>query len=272
MPWTDMYVILSPDPCVADEKKKAPPPTIAVHDALDVLWHDLHHAWDLRRITMALFSFGIFIAALSVHVPTRTMYTQSHAVLTTLATSGDDTITDDSPAKFLNIEAIPDILDWLNGTFVPQVFVTEDPYNELLPENEWGCIAMYNQVIGGVGFEVTQMHKYDCKTEKILRTLYGDCYDPDDTFVYEFVIPYNYSALEAAATLEEKGSWLNASTKELLITVPTLNSEIPGYVVTTLKLDIKRGGYIKPSFTTTPTLVNHFPNARTIVLNILVVV
>ncbi|KAG3253375.1 hypothetical protein PI124_g2051 [Phytophthora idaei] len=131
MPWTDMYVILSPDPCVADEKKKAPSPTIAVHDALDVLGHDLHHAWDLRRITMALFSFGIFIAALFVHVPTRTMYTQSHAVLTTLATSGDDTITDDSPAKFLNIEAIPDILDWLNGTFVPQVFVTQDPYNEL---------------------------------------------------------------------------------------------------------------------------------------------
>ncbi|KAG3253376.1 hypothetical protein PI124_g2050 [Phytophthora idaei] len=48
------------------------------------------------------------------------------------------------------------------------------------------------------------MHKHDCKTEKFLRTLYGDCYDPDDTFVYEFVIPYNYSALEAAATLEEK--------------------------------------------------------------------
>ncbi|KAG6972359.1 hypothetical protein JG688_00004037 [Phytophthora aleatoria] len=240
---TDMYVILSPDPCATEEKekeKKLPSPTIAVHDALDVLWHDFHNTWDL-----------------------------SHAVLTTLASSGGDTITDESPVKLLNIEAIPDILKWLNGTFVPQVFVTADPYDERLPENEWGRIATYNQVLGGVSFDVTQMHKHDCKSEKFLRTVYGDCYDPEDVVVYEFVIPYYYTSTEAAQILEERGSWLNASTKELLITVPALNSEIPGYVVTTLELDFRGGGYIKPSFTTTPMPVNLFPNTNTIVLDIL---
>ncbi|KAE9030784.1 hypothetical protein PF011_g436 [Phytophthora fragariae] len=170
MPWTDMYVILSPDPCTAVKKKDPPPPTISVHDALDVLWHDSHHAWDLRRIVMALFSFAIFIAAVFVHVPTRTMYTQSHAVLSALATSGGDTVTDDSPVKFLNIEAIPEILDWINDTFVPQVFVTEDAYGETLPGDEWGRVAMFNQVLGGVSFDVTQMDKRDCKTEAFLRS------------------------------------------------------------------------------------------------------
>ncbi|KAG3108163.1 hypothetical protein PI124_g12554 [Phytophthora idaei] len=271
---TDMYVILSPDPCATEEKekeKKLPSPAIAVHDALDVLWHDFHNTWDLARIIVALLSFGIFTTALFVHVPTQTMYSQSHAVLTTLASSGGDTITDESPVKFLNIEAIPDILKWLNGTFVPQVFVTADPYDERLPENEWGRIATYNQVLGEVSFEVTQMHKHDCKTEKFLRTVYGDCYDPEDVVVYEFVIPYYYTSTEAAQILEERGSWLNASTKELLITVPALNSEIPGYVVTTLELDFRGGGYIKPSFTTTPMPANLFPNTNTIVLDILVV-
>ncbi|KAE9350985.1 hypothetical protein PF008_g6174 [Phytophthora fragariae] len=243
MPWTDMYVILSPDPCTAVKKKDPPPPTISVHDALDVLWHDSHHAWDLRRIVMALFSFAIFIAAVFVHVPTRTMYTQSHAVLSALATSGGDTVTDDSPVKFLNIEAIPDILDWINDTFVPQVFVTEDAYGETLPGDEWGRVAMFNQVLGGVSFDVTQMDKRDCKTEAFL---------PRDI-------------------LAEKGEWLNASTKELVITVPTLNSEIPGFVVTTLKLDFKAGGYIKPSFTSTPTLADHFPSTHRIVIDALIV-
>ncbi|GMF43173.1 unnamed protein product [Phytophthora fragariaefolia] len=188
MPWTDMYVILSPDPCAAQKKKEPALPAISVHDALDVLWHDSHHAWDLRRITMALFSFAIFIAAAFVHVPTRTMYTQSHAVLSALAASGGDTVTDDSPVKFLNIETIPDILDWINDTLVPQVFVTEDAFGESLPETEWGRVATFNQVLGGVSFDVKRMIKRDCKTEAFLRGLYGSCYDFDYTTTYDFVI------------------------------------------------------------------------------------
>jgi hypothetical protein len=271
MPWTDMYVILSPDPCVAEKEKDQPPPTISLHDALDVLWHDSHHAWDLRKISMALFSFAIFITALFVHVPTRSMYSQSHAVLTTLATSGSDTVTDDSPVKFLNIETIPDIVDWLNDTFIPGVFVTEDPHDEVLPTDEWGRIAMFNQVLGGVSFEVTRMPKHACKTEKFLRGLYGDCYDSDETTASDFVIHYNQTASGARAILQEKGDWLNVATKELLITIPTLNSEIPGFVVTTLQLNFRSGGYIQPSYTTTPTLANHYPNTHTIVLDVLVV-
>ncbi|POM64085.1 Polycystin Cation Channel (PCC) Family [Phytophthora palmivora] len=271
MPWTDLYVILSPDPCVEDDKTKTTSPTITVHDALDVLWHDSQHAWDLRRITIALASLAIFVTGLFVHVPTRIMYSQSHAVLTTLATSGDDTVTDDSPVKFSNIEAIPDVLNWLNNTFVPAVFITEDPFNEPLPENEWGRIAMYNQVLGGVSFEVTQMHQHECKTAQFLRSLYGKCYDSEDTTINDFVMPDNYTAMEARRILEGKGDWLNASTKELLITVPTLNSKIPGYVVTTLKFDFKAGGYIKPSFTTTPMLADHYPTTHTIVIDILIV-
>lgn len=124
---------------------------------------------------------------------------------------------------------------------------------------------------GGVSFDVTRMEKRDCKTEAFLRGLYGSCYDSEYTTTYDFVIAYNKTAPQAREILVEKGDWLNASTKELAITVPTLNSEIPGHVVSTLKLDFKSGGYIKSSFTTTPTLADHYPNTHRIVIDALVV-
>ncbi|GMF11752.1 unnamed protein product [Phytophthora lilii] len=149
------------------------------------------------------------------------MYSQSHAVLSELATSGSDTVIEDSPVKFLNIETIPDVLDWLNNTLVPAVFVTEDSYNEPLPKSEWGRVAMFNQVLGGVSFEVTRMEKRDCKTEAFLRNLYGSCYDPDYTSVYDFAIPYNQTVDEARAVVLDKGDCINASTK-----LPCLRSTV----------------------------------------------
>ncbi|GMF11750.1 unnamed protein product [Phytophthora lilii] len=90
-----------------------------------------------------------------LHIPTTSKYHQHYGVSSALATSGDDTVTADSPVKFHNIETIPDVYEWLNVTFIPQVFVTTDYNGGTLPTDQWGRVATFNEVIGAVHFEVT---------------------------------------------------------------------------------------------------------------------
>ncbi|RLN54101.1 hypothetical protein BBJ28_00020967, partial [Nothophytophthora sp. Chile5] len=289
MPLGELYLVLSPDPCNAggqaddpnaagngasDSSKTPPPPSISLQDARDVLWHDKNHARDFRKIVVALISFGIFVTALFQHVPTQAMYAQSLSVSSVLATSGSDTVTDESPVKFLNIGTIPDIFDWLNNTFVPEVFVTEDYNGNALPDEGRGRIAMFNQVLGAISFQVTHMQLQDCKTQSFLRKLYPSCYDAASATTDELLINFDSNTTAAWAILDEKrasGDWLDFSIQQLLITIVTLNGELQGYLVTKLQLDFNEGGFITPSYSTTPALSNQYPSTRTIVLDILVV-
>jgi hypothetical protein len=282
----DMYLILSPDPCdtgerigaypasESDSPVAAPPPTISVGMALDVLWHDKKHATDMKRILLALLSFCFFVAAMFLHIPTTNMFRQHYGVSSALATAGDDTVTADSPVKFYNIETIPDIFDWLNDTFVPQVFVTTDYNGATLPEAQWGRIVTFNQVLGAVQFEVTYMQSGACDTPDFLASLYPSCFDSSLTTSDELLISFDTNASDAAALLTEKkdsGSWLDASTQQLLITVITLNGELRGYAVTKLLLDFNEGGFVEASSSSTSALLDHYRSATPIVLDVLVV-
>ncbi|KAF4323771.1 hypothetical protein BBO99_00000831 [Phytophthora kernoviae] len=283
---SDMYLVLSPDPCdtgkrtgvyqINDDDTPAITviPEVSIGTALDVLWHDKKHATDMKKILIALISFSIFVAAMFLHIPTTNMYHQSHGMSSALATSGSDTITDNSPVKFYNIETIPDIFDWLNNTFIPQVFVTEDYNGNALPEAQWGHVATFNKVLGAVHFEVSNMYKGKCDTPDFLADLYPNCYDSSSTTTDEFLISFDTNISDAVALLTDKkdsGTWIDSSTEKLLITVITLNGELPGYAVTKLQLDFNDGGYIEPSASTTSTLLDQYPSTTTIVLDVLVV-
>ncbi|KAG6610287.1 Ca2-modulated nonselective cation channel polycystin [Phytophthora cinnamomi] len=282
----DMYLVLSPDPCDTGERNggyqasesdspvAAPDPTISVGMALDVLWHDKKHATDMKKIMLAMISFCIFVAAMFLHIPTTNMYHQHYGVSSTLATSGDDTVTDSSPVKFYNIETISDIFDWLNDTFIPQVFVTTDYNGIVLPEDQWGRIATFNKVLGAIHFEVTYMQSGECDTPDFLADIYTSCYDSSSTTTDELLISINTNASDAAALLTEKkdsGTWIDSSTQQLVITVITLNGQLPGYAVTKLQFDFNDGGYVQPAASTTSTLLDQYPSATPIVLDALVV-
>ncbi|POM64084.1 Hypothetical protein PHPALM_20439 [Phytophthora palmivora] len=241
--------------------------------ALDVLWHDKKHATDMKKIILAMISFSFFVAAMFLHIPTTNMYHQHYGISSTLATSGDDTITDMSPVKFYNIETIPDIFDWLNNTFIPQVFVTTDYNDADLPEDEKGRITTFNKVLGAVHFGVTSMQPSECDTPTFLIKLYAGCYDSSTTTTDELLISFDTNVSSATALITEKkdsGSWLDVSTQQLLITVITLNGQLPGYAVTKLQLDFNDGGYVEPSASTTSTLLDHYPSATPIVIDVLV--
>ncbi|RLN98548.1 hypothetical protein BBJ28_00021149, partial [Nothophytophthora sp. Chile5] len=282
----DMYLVLSPDPCDtggrtggyrmsgSDTAETQPTPTIAIKLVLDVLWHDKKHATDLKKILIAMFSFSVFVAAMFLHIPTTNMYYQSYGVSSALATSGSDTITTDSSVKFFNIQTIPDVFDWLDNTFVPEVFVTEDYNGNALPAEEWGRVALFNKVLGAVSFQVTSMQPETCDTPDFLDSLYSSCYDSGTTSTEELLISFDTNASDASATLTEKkdsGEWLDFSTQQLLITVITLNGELPGYAVTKLQLDFNAGGYIEASSSTTSALLDQYPHATPIIIDILVV-
>ncbi|GMF21801.1 unnamed protein product [Phytophthora fragariaefolia] len=282
----DMYLVLSPDPCHTGERTgdyqasengspvAAPEPTIFVGMALDVLWHDKKHATDMKKIMLAIISFGIFVAAMFLHIPTANMYHQHYGLSSVLATSGDDTVTNDSPVKFYNIENVPDIFEWLSNTFIPQVFVTTDYNGAALPEDKWGRISTFNKVLGAVHFEVTYMRSGDCDMPNFLANLYSNCYDSSSTATDEFLISSNANTSTATAILDKKndnGTWLVSSTQQLTITVITLNGQLPGYAVTKLQFDFNDGGYVEPSASTTSTLLDQYPSTIAIVVDALIV-
>ncbi|KAG3202565.1 hypothetical protein PC128_g3126 [Phytophthora cactorum] len=281
----DMYLILSPDPCGTGERNGTgyqsesdteavdPEPTISIGMALDVLWHDKKHATDMKKILLAMISFCIFVAAIFLHIPTANMYHQHYGVSSTLATSGDDTVTSDSPVKFYNIETIPDIFEWLNDTFIPQVFVTTDYNGAALPEDQKGRIATFNKVLGDVHFEVTYMAPGECDTLDFLLDLFAGCFDSSSTASDELLISFDANASDATTLITDKkdsGKWLNSSTQQLLITVITLNGQLRGYAVTKLQFNFNDGGYVEPSASTTSALLDQYPSTTPIVVDILV--
>lgn len=138
-----------------------------------------------------------------------------------------------------------------------------------------GRISTFNKVLGAVLFEVTYMQSGECDTPDFLADLYSSCYDPSTTTTDKFLISINTNASTAAELLTEKkdsGTWLDSSTQQMVVTVITLNAQLPGYAVTKLQFDFNDGGYVESSASTTSTLLDQYPSATPIVLDALVVV
>ncbi|KAG1703231.1 hypothetical protein DVH05_008141 [Phytophthora capsici] len=243
---------------------------LPVRTALSRLWRDEKHASDMKQILVAVMSFCIFVAAMFLHIPTTSMFYQSSAMS---PASGRSSLDVELPLKFLQIESVPDIFNWLNDSFIPQVFVTEDYNGHTLPPEEWGQIGGLNKVLGAVSFQVTRMESDECDVPDFLEKLYPSCYDESSTETEAFLITFDTNSTDASAILAKKkanGGWLDLATQQLQITILTINGELPGYAVTKLQLEFNPGGYIEPTSWTTSTLLDQFPNSVTMVLDILV--
>ncbi|KAG7389379.1 hypothetical protein PHYPSEUDO_010507 [Phytophthora pseudosyringae] len=271
---------LSPDPYDStaeyqadsiDSPKTCAELSIPVGTALNKLWRDEKHAADMKEIIVAMTSFCIFVAAMFLHIPATNMYYQTSNALS----PGSERRSVAAPSvKFVDIETVPDIFDWLNDSFVPQVFVTEDYNGKTLPEDEWGRIGSLNALLGAVSFHVTRMAPNKCNTPDFLDKLYPSCYDESSTRTDELLIPFDTNATGARAILAKKkatGDWLTLATQHLMVTILTINGELPGYAVTKLLLVFNPGGYIEPSSSTTSTLLDQYAHTRTIALDTLVI-
>lgn len=214
---------------------------ISTGDSLKVLRHDraLNHA--VRRVPLPVIYFVVYVVMVVAHLPTSFLYKQNNALYSTLASSGDDTVTSDSPMLFFNIQTPSDVFSWLKLTLVPNIFVTQDYNNNDLSTDECGRVATHNQVLGAVRFTVINGFAVDCSDQQnFLRSIYQTCYSNDDTFENITLFSVDLNATEAANDIEaykESGTWIDESTKKLEITVVTYNGELAAYGITKLKLE-----------------------------------
>ncbi|KAG6615424.1 Polycystic kidney disease 2 1 protein [Phytophthora cinnamomi] len=251
------------------------PLEVPIRAAYDSLCHDRKIAAAVRRIPVPVLYFSAFVGMLFAHIPATVMYDQGYAVSSSLATTGSDTITDDSTMKFYNIGGISDVFTWLTDTFVPAVFITEDYNGNELSKDRWGRVAMFNKVLGAVNFQVTRKAAHPCVTQPFLANLYPVCYDTSNTSTVQRLISFDTNATEAAdmiTALKNEGSWLDFSTEELLITIVTYNGELQGYAVTEMQLSFSEGGSVETSSSTTPALSNPYSASISFAADIVVLV
>ncbi|KAL4172891.1 hypothetical protein KRP22_008051 [Phytophthora ramorum] len=248
---------------------------IPMQVAYDSLCQDreiVHAVW---RIPLPVLYFCAFVSMLFAHIPASNMYAQGFAVSSALATSGSDTVTEDSTMKFANIGDIADVFEWLTDTFVPAVFVTQDYNGHTLTQDRWGRVAMFNKVLGAVNFRVTRKAMHVCDTQPFLANLYPYCYDSTNTTTQQRMISFDTNATEAAGklrALKTQGDWLDFATEELLITIVTYNGELQGYAVTEMQLSFDAGGSVQTSSSTTPALSNPYQAPITVAADIVVLV
>ncbi|OWZ06052.1 hypothetical protein PHMEG_00021747 [Phytophthora megakarya] len=221
----------------------------------------------MKKILLALLSFCIFVSAMFEHVPSTSMYNEQYGIISELAPSNVDNITTNSPIKFYNIETIPDIFEWLNYTFIPEVFGTTDYNGDILPKSQWGQVATFNYLLGAVRFAVTNRQQMECNTPTHLGNLYAHCYDSSNTMTDDFFVNFDMNATNAIAEVtqrKETGTWVNSSTKQMVITVVTFNGELQRYAVTDLQFDFTDGGFAKPSISSTSTSSDLYPSQSSI--------
>lgn len=127
---------------------------ISVADAQFSLRHDRELARALLRIPLPVFYLCCFVGMLFAHVPSESLFEQGSAMYGALASSGDDTVTADSPVKFANIQSLGDAFDWLELSLAPSVFVTTDYNDDPLAQDKWGRVAYFNKVLGAVNYKV----------------------------------------------------------------------------------------------------------------------
>lgn len=119
---------------------------ISMQDAYATLLHDKKTKRVILDIIYTVAYFALFVGAVFTKIPaTDTLFQLGRSVSSTLASSGADTITNDSTMKFFNIQTI-------NDTFVPSVFVTEDYNVNALESDRWGRVASFNKVLDTVIF------------------------------------------------------------------------------------------------------------------------
>lgn len=249
--------------------------SIPASDALHALRHDRALTCAMLRVPFPMFYFVVFVFAVFAHIPSSGLYRQSNALYTTFASSGDTTVTSDSPITFSNIATASDVFDWLELTFAPSVFVTQDYNDEDLPEAEWERVATYNQVLGAVRLEVISSAEESCANQEFLNAIYPTCHNSDDTSRSVTLLSVRLNVTEAVSAIEElkkSGSWIDASTQPLEVTVVSYNGEIASYAVTTLTLDFQDGGFIDLSASTISAKSTQYIDARPYIADGLLVV
>lgn len=269
--WQDYLALAS---IKSDANPESAPESITVADALQAIRNDRALTQAAQRIPFPVIYFAVYIFMVFVHLPATDLYKQSNALYTTLATTGESTITQDSPMQFFNIQTQSDVFSWLERTLVPSVFVTQGYNGQDLPNAEWGRVATYNQVLGAVRYSSSVSSEASCDNQEYLHAIYSTCHNLDSTEDNVGFLGFDLNASQAIKQIEKlknASTLVNNSVTSLEIDVVSYNGEVSAFAVTTLTLEFQEGGFIKPKATTIPAKSRSYEKIRPYVADFLVV-
>jgi hypothetical protein len=67
-----------------------------------------------------------------------------------------------TPAMLQGVTVLPDVWEFLEQTYVPLFFAQNDSLGNPIPENEWGTMFQYNQLLGVVKMEMQRTAEKSC--------------------------------------------------------------------------------------------------------------
>ncbi|KAJ1454484.1 hypothetical protein M885DRAFT_618063 [Pelagophyceae sp. CCMP2097] len=127
---------------------------------------------DFLRVSVFL---GGFLVMMALHQSITEVYELEHAVRFELTE-----VSFGKGKVFADIADTPMFWDWFHGAFAAVMFRQVDEFNKTTPHSEWGYLATYNRLIGGVRLVQTRSEARKCGS-KLLGDFYGVGCFPVDT-------------------------------------------------------------------------------------------
>ena len=119
----------------------------------------------------------------------------------------------DHSLKFADVHDYDTFWEWVELALEPALVEQFDAVGNALPHNEWGYIARYNKVIGGVRVYQDRGRNKVCKRDE-MHEFYGMCYPENTQDHDDFGLP----ACETAADLVHCPHGVRAATRAALAT------------------------------------------------------
>ena len=127
----------------------------------------------------SIFMFFVFMNLMMTHLAVTHVFWLERTVIARLS----DVPFGDHSLKFADVHDYDTFWEWVELALEPALVEQFDAVGNALPHNEWGYIARYNKVIGGVRFYQDRGKESACTVEE-MTNFYGRCY-PEETRVHD---------------------------------------------------------------------------------------
>jgi len=85
------------------------------------------------------------------------------------------------------VNDIDEVWHWITGAFIPTMINHKDEVGHFLPHEDWGYLADYNRIIGGIRFSQERSEEHHCHYD--LHEFYGLCQPLDTQDHHSFGYP-----------------------------------------------------------------------------------
>ena len=148
----------------------------------------------------SIFMFFVFMNLMMTHLAVTHVFWLERTVIARLS----DVPFGDHSLKFADVHDYDTFWEWVELALEPALVEQFDAVGNALPHNEWGYIARYNKVIGGVRMYQDRGRNKVCKRDE-MHEFYGMCYPENTQDHDDFGLPACETAADLVHCEEEAG-------------------------------------------------------------------